>query len=185
MMRALMNAEPKEAVLDMPTRQSLRQVVLHMRAADWREIFCCRASDDAEAFVDEMILHCASGFCAYVARAAGAAEPVAVIGVAALTPRVGSAFMFATDDFDVIAWSLTRRLKAEIVPGLQKAGLARVECRAWAGNGAALRWLRHLGARREAVLRGYGRDGETFIQMAWTPASLARGEKERRLGLCA
>lgn len=185
MMREIMKAVPKEAILEPPTRTAVRDVVLNMRLADWREIFCCRAGDDAESFVDEMILHCAAGFCAYVARAVGEAAPVAVIGVAALTPVVGSAFMFATDQFDEIGWSLTRRLKSEIVPGLRRAGLARVECRAWEGNSAALRWLRHLGAKPEAVLRGYGRDGETFIQMAWTRAAVERGQKARRLESCA
>ncbi len=61
------------------------------------------------------------------------------------------------------------------IPGLEARGIHRAECLSIEGHDEAHRWLRWLGARREASLPLRGRDGETFHLYAWcVPAVLDR-----------
>lgn len=136
-------------------------VALRMREWDQREIFACRWNDnpadlarDCTAFPD---------FC----WVAGEERPIAVIGAQPMRPGVWCVFMFATDDFLKIRFSMTRFVKRVMVPALVQSGAHRAECHSMEGHTEAQAWLQALGAVRECTLVGYGRNGENFASFVW------------------
>jgi len=73
-------------------------------------------------------------------------------------------------------WGL-RRAK----PYLIACGYRRAECRAIDGHKDAIDFLRFLGFEIEARVPEFGRNGETFIQLAWrladhTPSRAAHAQ---------
>lgn len=136
-----------------------------MRDWDRCEIFACRWDDDAAEFGRGVFELCAAqGAC----WAAGRRDmPAAIVGAVEQWPGCWSALAFATDEFEEIALGLTRKVRAEIVPWMVRAGARRVECRSHAGHVQAHRWLRMLGARCEGRHAGAGRDGADFLTFAW------------------
>lgn len=137
-------------------RPAVAYVAANMREMDRREIFATRWGDDTEALVDQ-VLQC--GAFAYVASLE---RPIAAIGASPIWPGVWSVWMFATDEIDKIGLSLTRLARRRIIPTLRSVGAHRVECRSLEGYDVANAWLESLGAKEEAKLLKYGRNGEDF-----------------------
>ena len=54
-----------------------------------------------------------------------------------------------------------------MMPKIAGAGAHRAECMSLASLADNHRWLEMLGARREATLRGFGKNGEDFHLYAW------------------
>lgn len=76
-------------------------------------------------------------------------------------------WLFATDDFNQIGISVTRLIVRTIIPMMVDAGAHRLEARSMEGHTDAQRWLKVIGAKREATLRAFGRDGQDFHVYAW------------------
>ncbi len=149
----------------------VRAVAEAMRVWDRREIFACRWDDDAGAFADSVYALCeAQGRC----WAAGLDAPVAIIGGVEQWPGCWSALAFGTDEFETIGLGLTRKVRAEVIPWMLRAGARRVECRSHAGHRQAHRWLRLLGARCEGRHAEAGRDGADFLTFAWRREDVCR-----------
>ena len=148
-----------------------------MRAWDRREIFACRWDDDAEAFARGLFALCDTQGAVWAAGRAGPAgrdSAVAIVGGVEQWPGCWSALAFATDEFEDIAFGLTRRVRREIIPWMVRAGARRVECRSHAGHLKAHRWLAALGARCEARHAEAGRDGADFLTFAWRREDVCR-----------
>jgi hypothetical protein len=62
---------------------------------------------------------------------------------------------------------VTKLIVRDIVPMMWDGGARRLECRSMEGHVEAQRWLETIGARREATLKAYGREGEDFHVYTW------------------
>lgn len=80
---------------------------------------------------------------------------------------VWSISMLTTDNFQRIAKPLTKRIKGHILPLFGDLGATRLECCSLGEPSPMQKWMRHLGARQETVLRRHGRNDEDFILFAW------------------
>lgn len=133
-----------------------------MRAWDKREIYATRWTDDPVHLAAD------AASCAPMAWIIGIDEPVVAIGARPIHPGVWSVFMFATDLWPSVALSTTRFVRRVMIPALRSTGAHRAECRSMEGHAQAQRWLERLGARREATLEGYGREGQNFHVYCWS-----------------
>jgi hypothetical protein len=100
-------------------------------------------------------------------------RPAALCGAAQPWPGMFSCYALATDQFGEIALPLTKFYKRYILPVISQHA-RRVEARSIDGHTEAHRWIRLLGAREEARLKDYGRNGEDFLVF-----TLALGDRER------
>lgn len=136
-------------------------VALGLRADDAAEIYATRWSDNPVELARSCVY---AGEFAWVA---GLDSPIAVIGAQPVWPGVWNVFMFATDEFDKIAFPLTKFVRRTIIPSLREAGAHRAECRSAMSHTKAHRWLEALGATREGVMREYGSNKEDFALYVW------------------
>jgi hypothetical protein len=150
--------------IDTATRDDVFNVALHMRDSDYREFSAllpvqtrgAMAQLLADRFVGEDVL---------VAKADDTA--VAIGRIVEARPNVLTLGFFATPRLREIGKPLTRFIKQRLLAPMVEAGAHRIECVSIAGHHEAHRWIRTLGLRAEAQLRGYGKGGEEFIQFSW------------------
>lgn len=145
--------------------EDVRFVAANMRAKDVEEFLALTHAPDRRALQDSL-LDRYGGHPLMVAAKAGDV-PVAVGGAVELRPNVATLVMFATERFPDVAFGLTRFVVQNLFARYRGAGVHRIEAVSMEGHTAAHRWIRALGLHREAVLPGYGRGGETFLQFAW------------------
>lgn len=93
--------------------------------------------------------------------------PVVIGGLIQHRPNVATLLFFATDDFPKIGSELTRFIKQRLFAGYVAQGVHRIEAASIDGYDEVHRWIEVLGLKKEAVMRGYGRGGETYLQFAW------------------
>jgi hypothetical protein len=93
--------------------------------------------------------------------------PIAIGATIEGRPNVITLMFFATADFPLVALALTRFITKQLFPRYKEAGIHRIECMSIEGHTAAQRWIEILGLKREATIRGFGKNGETYHQYAW------------------
>lgn len=94
-------------------------------------------------------------------------NPVCIGGFVMARPNVVSLLFFATDEFRHIGLGITRFIRQNLFPKLEAQGVHRFEAVSMATHVSAHKWLRTLGLAVETEpMRGYGRDGQDFIQFA-------------------
>ena len=148
----------------------VRHVARNLRAWDRQEIFATRNDDDPDA------LAAAALGCGRISWVAGRGEdPIAAYGCAPLWQGVWSMWLFATDEFHQIGIGVTKMVTRSIVPMMFDAGAHRLEARSMEGHDDAQRWLEVIGARREATLKAFGREGQDFHIYTWGGAHVLRG----------
>lgn len=148
------------------TRETLwkvASVLVRARESDRREMWACHWPDEEVGSIMAGVT--ASMPTAYIVHRD--AVPSACFGARAVRPGVYAVWAFATDDWPLVAFPVTKFLKRCMIPGLHAAGAHRAEALSIADHHAAHRWLEMLGARREATLAGFGRDREDFHLYAW------------------
>jgi len=146
-------------------------VLDHLRRHDARELRAALgphvARDYAVAgFMEAAAAAWSSG--SVVENATGA--PVLIWGVTPAYPgaRRGAAFAMGTARFTArMAEALAAWFLEFVEPHLRVLGVRRIEARALADHGAAIAWMKSLGAAKECHLHHYGHDGEDFVQMVW------------------
>lgn len=149
-------------------RSDLTFIASHLRERDAREIFASRWREDPRDLVEDCYL------CREFGWIFGKESPVCAIGAFPVWPGVWSVWMFATDDWKKVAFSVTKHAKKVIFPVL-KARSHRTECRSDERHTTAHRWLEMLGARREHILPHYGKNGENFYLYSWlTPENISQ-----------
>lgn len=134
-----------------------------MRAADREEIFATRFFDDDDTLVAEIIGYWGPLRWAVMVDD----EPVLIIGATCSWPGCWSAWMFATDKFRKCRIFSTKFVKNGMIPALHRLGAHRCEARSDASHLEAHAWLRALGAKEEARLQRYGKDGRDFVVFRW------------------
>lgn len=141
---------------------ALEHVCANMREWDRREIFATRWDDDPRALAADIMR---AGTFGWLVGLHG--EPIAAIGAMPMWPGVWSPWCLGTDKFKHSGLCLTRLTRRVILPTLfGRMNAHRLECRSMVGHTQAQQWLiRSFGARVEAELKGYGRQGEDFLLM--------------------
>ena len=94
-------------------------------------------------------------------------HPVCIGGFLMTRPGVVTLLFFATDDFHHIGLGVTRFIRKNLFPRLEREGVHRFEAVSMATHTAAHKWLGTLGLKAETEpMRGYGRAGEAYIQFS-------------------
>lgn len=150
--------------VDAATKQDVRYVAERMRDRDVEEFLAVSRLSGRDALVEAIVGRYGEHDDVIVACDE---EPIAVGGLIHHRPHVGTLMFFATPALHTIGSDLTRFIKKSLFPGYTLRGTHRIECASIAGYDETHRWLEVLGLHQEAVMPGYGRDGQTFLQFAW------------------
>lgn len=145
--------------------EDVRHVAANMRAKDVDEFLALTHASDRAALAGSLLDRYGGHPSAIVVR--DEHGPVCIGGGIEHRPNVITLLLFATDRFPAIVLPLTRFVTRELFYRWRVAGVHRIEAVSMEGHDEAHRWIEILGLEREAELRGYGRNGETFIQFAW------------------
>jgi hypothetical protein len=137
-------------------------VLYNLRAADRREIEATVARFDSEALA-AVTCACRLGFVA----AAADLTPVAVLAAGELWPGVWQLGMFATPRWPEVGRGVTRLARRWLPAQLGALGAHRAQAFSLAEHEQGHRWMLSLGARCEATLRAWGRNGEDFKLFVW------------------
>lgn len=94
--------------------------------------------------------------------------PAAIVGAMPRWTGVWNAFCLGTADFPHVAFSATKHVRRFMLPAiLATPEFRRGDAFALAEYREAHRWLRSLGAKYEAALENWGKNGETFYSFVW------------------
>lgn len=150
---------------DTANARDVETVVRAMRPADRREVMAVRFSDRVEDLVDDLTRALPHAIRCFVLGRDGA--PVAIVGAWLTSPGVATVLMIATDDWPAIAGPATRWVRKVAIPAVLGRTVRRAECKCWSEHAVSRRWLKRLGFVEEGRVRGLGRGGEDFVQLAW------------------
>lgn len=152
-------------MVDGPSYGAVAYVAENMRMTDVAEFMAVSPYDDrnslAGALVEKYSTHPG------VICASDELGPIAVGAMVETRPNVITLMFFATERFPDIAAPLTRFIRRRLFPRYRNVGVHRIECVSIAGYEAAHKWIKVLGLKEEAIMEGYGKNGEMFHQFAW------------------
>lgn len=141
--------------------EDVEYIAKNMREWDKREIYASHWHDDPTELAKETMPH------HLFAWTFGLDRPIAAVGAICMWPGVWTVWMFATDEFHLIALPLTKFIKRKMMPALYPFA-HRVECKTIEGHKEAQKWLDMLGAKREdGILEKYGKNKDNFIVYRW------------------
>jgi hypothetical protein len=143
-------------------------IIAHMRECDRREIFCTRWDDDPASLADDC-MNVIGRANSLTVLATLDREPVAVLGAVETWPGTWDVWCFGTDQFEKVAFTLTKYVRRTLIPALLVRGLRRGHCRSLADHVKAHAWLRELGAKSEdeRPMKSWGKNGEDFVMFEW------------------
>lgn len=144
-------------------------IARNMRELDAEEILPLIWSRRPE---DLAAISCATGGISTVALSDGC--PVAAYGAYLSRPLMWTVWMFATDRWPEVAWSVTKDIRRRMMPEMLSGDAVRADCWSMEGHDVAHRWLEVLGATREASTEDYGPTRKTFHCYSWTRSRLER-----------
>lgn len=149
------------------TPEAVRHVAVNMRERDYLEFSAVSFAETRFELAE--VLTARYGENAEVHVGFEGMEPICVGGSVMARPNVISLLFFATDRFPEIVLPATRYIKKQLLPRLVEAGVHRVEAVSMIDHTEAHAWLRTLGLRKETgPMQGYGKNGEAFVQYAWS-----------------
>lgn len=148
------------------TALDIETVVTDMRAADAREVYAGRFTDDPAALIADLAAARRYAI-VFLALCAGEFDPIALIGAHLRAPGVAAVTMIATDRWAEIAWPATRYVIRTAIPVFLAPNVHRAQCEAWEGNDVSRAWLETLGFEAEGTLQAYGKNRDNFVQYAW------------------
>ena len=156
-------------------RRDVSYVMANLRQADRDEAVATVGEFAPEALTEWMLASTDRGL-GWVARmdAGSAWVPVAAWGFGRITRRCKRVWLVGTRRWGQAARLVTSHLLHVGIPGVVAEGVHRVQAHSVEGHVTAHRWMERLGAVRECEMPGYGWDGETFYQYAWTRADLVK-----------
>lgn len=152
--------------LSKPTYEGVRAVAVAMRRHDVTEFLAVSPHEDEKALAFALEARYGARDDTYLVWD-DHSRPIAVGAMVQHRPHVVTLMFFATDDFPRIAHALTRFIVKKLFPQYRAFGAHRIECVSIDGYAETHRWIEALGLKQEAVMPGYGRGGETFLQFAW------------------
>lgn len=150
------------------TPEDTARVAAKMRDIDRREICALHGTDDPVEATSLI------RFLPHIGATVWRDEPICAIGAAFMWPGVVSVFMFATDRWPEVALETTRFVRKMLLPALRDGGVHRLQCYSLAEHTEAHRWLRYLGADREAPEPEFGKNRENYLLFTMSRAVLER-----------
>lgn len=151
--------------IDHALDEDVRFVAANMRQDDVDEFLAVSTARDRNELA-EVLLDRYGGHPAAIVFRDGA-TPVGIGAGIEVRPNVITLMFFATDQFRAVAIDTARFVTRELFPRYRAAGVHRIEAVSIEGHTSAHRWIELVGLRREAILPGFGRGGETYHQFAW------------------
>ena len=145
---------------------SLYDIAVNMRERDYDECSALSFTDNRHDLAEEIARYWSRSETTIVC---GTKEHGGIAAFTYIPQRKGvwNLGLFATDQFYKIHLSLTKLIIKSIIPTLDNAGAHRVEAQSIAGYETVHNWLKFLGLEEESVLRGYGCNGEDFINFSY------------------
>lgn len=160
--------------LDVPTHGDVRHVAELMRERDVAEFLAVSHAETKDDLIERLVERygrAPDAICAYVDKV-----PIAVGAMVRVRPNVVTLAFFATDRFPEVALELTKFIRNRLFPEYRADGVHRIECISTEGYEDAHRWIGLLGLTQEAVMPGYGKGGETYVQFAWVLDGSSAGD---------
>lgn len=159
-------------MIKIATHEDVTYVAQRMRAHDRAERVALSHGDDPVLAAVQFLRH------PHLAVTVWKGTPIAVIGVVFPHPGVASTIFFATDEFRHVALATTRFIRRTLFPILLNTGIHRLQVCSMRDkadvSGKGPRWIESFGAREEAVLYEYGKNGEDFALFTLDKAGMAR-----------
>jgi hypothetical protein len=152
--------------IEVPIEDDVLKVALSMRQRDLDEFMAVSHADSAE----KLALSLSDRYSLSDETFGAFDENDEAIAIGAMVehrPGVITLMFFATDDFPKIALPLTKFIRYRLFPQYKANGTHRIECVSMATYEDAHRWIQMIGLEPEAILPGYGREGQAFIQFSW------------------
>lgn len=156
-----MRFDPSHVSIAPLTVPAVASIAWRMRAEDWREFTAVVELEDPDIWAQRLVTVARFG-----AVATWRGLPTAALAAVRTRPGVFALGMYATPDWHQVALPVTVWCRRVLEPQLVAAGAHRVECQSIEDHHDAHRWLRSFGLRPEAMMPGWGKRGETFIQFA-------------------
>ena len=147
------------------TYEATEYICLHLRDRDAQEIYGLRWTDSPLALAQDTYSIIAQHGVGWVALWDG--RPVATLGIVEKWPRVWQVFSYGTDDWRRSVLTLSRHGKTVIKDYLLSRDAHRLECETHCEHIDAHRWLEMMGAEKEGIRSGYGKDGSDYITYVW------------------
>lgn len=132
-------------------------VCRRMRTIDFKEVMAMRWDESADQFALDMYQSPGPSFTAL--NASGV--PVAIGGVVLHTPKVGTAWLVGTEDFNHVGLSVTRQFR-DMIKTLLSTELHRIQAWSACFHEKAHQWLERCGMTRGEPIRALGKQGEDF-----------------------
>lgn len=145
------------------TPELIHHVALRMREDDFQEIVnggWCDTREELAEFLARFHIGEANNVMVFGDTPD---NPIAVAGAFVLRPGVWSVFMFATEDWPKIEKAGTKWARKHFFPSFAAVKAHRLECQSISTHAKAHQWLEFFGFKPESVLKGYGRNGEDYI----------------------
>ncbi|WP_289035998.1 hypothetical protein [uncultured Roseibium sp.] len=141
-------------------------IAANMRPADIAEIGCLWERFDPRVLGVCAATHSVPGFAWSIRDNKG--QPIAAYGMsyaAPFDPEHWQAWAFGTDRFRRVAPLMTRHLQS--IRDVIETNCRRLQVITHVEHDLSHEWLRKLGAKREGLLKAYGRNREDFEIYAW------------------
>lgn len=148
-----------------PDRDAVLEVALGIRDRDVAEFLAISPLETRDQLAASLVTRYATSTDVFVASQHGV--NIAAGAMVQHRPHVVTLMFFATDRFPEIATALTKFIRQRLFPRYRASGVHRIECVSIDGYDEVHRWIELLGLKREAIMPGYGKNGETFVQFAW------------------
>lgn len=145
--------------------RSVEYVTMNMRAADKREIFAQSRFDSEYVVAWHLWTSLKDRGLGRVVWWDG--RPAIVAGVVEDWPGVWGCVMYGTDDTRCCVIEAIRYMRKVITEVMEEHEGHRLYADSRFDHTEAHRLLERLGARREAEMLGFGRDGSTYYRYAW------------------
>jgi len=146
-----------------PCEAAIHHIVMNLRDCDRAEIMALRWDDDLEGLSAEV-----AGFAGPMWRIWTVDdEPASIMGITPIRPGVVMGGAFGTPLWRFTAPRMLRWGWRWAIPRLRAAGVHRGESYALACNTENRAFIEAAGGEVEALLEGYGRNGEDFLLYRW------------------
>jgi hypothetical protein len=149
--------------IEAATAEMLRYILEHLSDIDRIELEA--TAWDNRRIADALVSRIMDG--AMVAMIAKGDRPITACGLVPLSPTVAVAFAFSTPEYRRAIIPVTRFIRGFGTAFAIKTAIRRIEFRALAARPDVGRWVRLLGAKPEATLSCFGKNGEDFILYRW------------------
>ena len=161
------------------TLRDITYVAAHMRERDQQEILGVLPEDARPVQAGALCWQVSGPEWSWTAWHNG--SPVCAFGLSPqspLTPWLWCAWAFGTNQMRRAIPAVSRFAYLNWPVMLRSVGATRVEVRSLETHDIAHRWLASLGARREALCRSYGRNGENYELWAFLQEDFAHVHDE-------